>query len=402
MGAEGDPCERAVGEGVLGGEPATGQDPGVAGLCETARGDGERLGPGGRAELAVLSDPGVADPVVGVEVAEREAVLVGDPLLVDLGVVAGQAAHHLAAPVVHPDRGAAGVVLGDRRGRDQVERARTEAVLGAGQRADGTDLDRVAREVGLEGLLLVDADLLEGTPLDQRDEGVAGDLLGEARTARAQHAALAVEQHLGGDVDRLGERALHATARGEAGLATAVAHGLVLQGALATLVADRAVERVVDQEELHDPLLRLVGHVAGRLGVDHHALRDRDRAGRLWLGERAAVAGVRDVDQALAARTDRLEQRVVAEPRDLCADLLGGTDHQGVLGNADLDAVDGQGHQVGLLDLGCAHAGPPRCRSAAEERSWEVEEQRGTQVMKSLPRRRTRWRRRGRTDSHLR
>ncbi len=45
----------------------------------------------------------------------------------------------------------------------------------------------------------------------------------------------------------------------EAGLATAVAHRLVLQRALAALVADRAVERVVDEQQLHDALLRLVG-----------------------------------------------------------------------------------------------------------------------------------------------
>ena len=75
------------------------------------------------------------------------------------------------------------------------------------------------------------------------------------RVQRAhEHAALAVEQDLRGDVDRLGERALHAV---EAGLAAAVAHRLVLQRALAALVADRAVERVVDEQELHDALLRL-------------------------------------------------------------------------------------------------------------------------------------------------
>ena len=49
-----------------------------------------------------------------------------------------------------------------------------------------------------------------------------------------------------------------------------------------------------------------------------------------------------DLDQALPAGADRREQRVVAEARDLDADLLGGADDQGVLGDADLDAVDGQ------------------------------------------------------------
>ena len=90
--------------------------------------------------------------------------------------------------------------------------------------------------------------------LDQRDERVAGDLLGEAGAPGAQHAALPVEQHLRGDVDRLGEGALRLH---EPALAAAVGHRLVLQRALAALVADRAVERVVDQQELHDPCCAL-------------------------------------------------------------------------------------------------------------------------------------------------
>ena len=46
------------------------------------------------------------------------------------------------------------------------------------------------------------------------------------------------------------------------------------------------------------------------------------------------LRGAAHLDQALAAGADRREQRVVAEPRDLDADLLGGADHQRVLGHA--------------------------------------------------------------------
>ena len=49
-------------------------------------------------------------------------------------------------------------------------------------------------------------------------------------------------------------------------LGPAVAHRLVLQRALAALVADRAVERVVDEQQLHDALLRLVGDRARSAG----------------------------------------------------------------------------------------------------------------------------------------
>src|SRR5207344_69731 len=50
----------------------------------------------------------------------------------------------------------------------------------------------------------------------------------------------------------------------------------ILQLAFAALIADRAVERVVDEQELHHALLRLDGLVA--LGAHDHALRHRCRA----------------------------------------------------------------------------------------------------------------------------
>ncbi len=100
------------------------------------------------------------------------------------------------------------------------------------------------------------ADLLLRAALEQVDERVAGDLVGEPGAALAQHAPLAVEQHAGGDRDRLGEGPLDVV---ETAVGPAVAHRLVLQRALAALVADRAVQRVVDEQQLHDALLGLVG-----------------------------------------------------------------------------------------------------------------------------------------------
>src|SRR6478672_11570586 len=82
------------------------------------------------------------------------------------------------------------------------------------------------------------------------------------------------------------------------------------------------------------------------------------------------ACGVGDVDEALAARADRVEQRVVAEPRDLYADLLGGADHEGVLGDAHLHAVDGQRDEVGVDLLGRlvgrGHASAPTGEKAVE------------------------------------
>ena len=157
----------------------------------------------------------------------------------------------------------------------------------------------------------------------------AGDLGREADAARALDAA----RHLGLD-DRaellVGDRALlFLVARG----VMAIGHRLVLQVALAALVADRAVERMVDQQELHHALARLLHQ--RRVGLDHHVVGDRhgaagDRLRRLLLLHQAhaAVAGDR---QAL----------VIAEARDLLARHLAGLQHGDAGRHFDLDPVDG-------------------------------------------------------------
>src|SRR5690348_9164639 len=119
---------------------------------------------------------------------------------------------------------------------------------------------------------------------------VLGDLLAEAHAAVAEDAALAVDGHERAEGQWLLEVALGLD---EARAPAAPAERDVLQGALAALVADRAVERMVDEQELDDPLLGLLDAVG--LSVDDHAVLDRRRAAGLQL--RDAL----DLDEAHAA-----------------------------------------------------------------------------------------------------
>jgi hypothetical protein len=338
--AGGDAGELGVGVGVFDGQPAAGQhaDPALTGRQQSLGGHPQRLGPRGLGEHAVRTAHHRArDPSLRGEVAEGEPALVVDPLLVDLGVVAGQPAHHRAAAAVRADRAAARTVLADAIRGHQVERPRAEPVRRAGERADRADLDRVAGEVGLERLVLRHADLLLRAALEQVDERVAGDLLREPGAALAEHAALAVQKDLRGDRQRLGERPLLVD---EPGVRAAGAHRLVLQRAFATLVADRAVQRVVDEQQLHHPLLGLLGDRGRVLGLDDHAVRDRHRAAGLRLGHRPPAH--LHLDQALAAGAGGVEQGVVAEPRDDDAEPLAGADDQLALRGVDLLPVDGE------------------------------------------------------------
>src|SRR3546814_19323804 len=63
--------------------------------------------------------------------------------------------------------------------------------------------------------------------------------------------------------------------------AAAIGDRLVLQIALAALLADRAVERMVDEQKLHHPFARLLYHRA--VGLDDLPLGGRQRARRLRL-----------------------------------------------------------------------------------------------------------------------
>src|SRR5207244_7219559 len=98
--------------------------------------------------------------------------------------------------------------------------------------------------------------------------------------AVAEDAALAVECDQRRHRDRLLERALRER---HARVAGPVAEGQVLQRALAALVADRAVERMVDEDELERGVLRLGGGLRRQRGAHDHPLLCGQRAGGLWL-----------------------------------------------------------------------------------------------------------------------
>ena len=248
-----------------------------------------------------------------------------------------------------------------RRGR-QIVRARSEPILGVRQCTHGADLDGVSREVGVERLGAEDADLLHGTAFEQLDGWITGNLRREASTSSAQDTAFAIEQNLGRQRNRFGIRTF---GLGEPGLGATRGHRLILQWTLTALVAHRAIERMIDQQQFHDATLRFARDLRRHLSAHHHALGHGRRTGR----QRLALP--LDIDQTLAAGTHRIEQRVIAESRNLYAHQLGRANHQRALGNTDLVVVDGQCHHLysgdRLIGIGRSGAcGTTRgCRSGA-------------------------------------
>ena len=227
--------------------PSTAIDAGAVqllGLLDRVGRAVERVGPRHLAPRAALADLRLEQPALGVHPLEAVAALVAQPAVVHrLGVDAEQPhepvrrrLHRAAA--LHRARGAR------RLDRREVPGPGPEAVLARGERADRADLHGVAREVRVERLLFEVQDLHAIAAVDEVDERVARDLVGEADAPRALDAALAVEQHELAQRDRLREVALLLD---EARLARPERERLVLQRALAAAVAHRAVERVVDR-----------------------------------------------------------------------------------------------------------------------------------------------------------
>src|SRR5205823_2754479 len=158
------------------------------------------------------------------------------------------------------------------------------------------------------------------------------------------------------DRDRLLQGALR---EGHPRVARAPAEGEVLERALAALVADRAVERMVDEDEFERRLLTLGGSLGGLCGVDDHPLGRSQRAGGLQL--RHAL----DLAEAHPAGPDgRAEPGLVAEDGNLDTGRKRRLDEPRPGSDLNLAPVDGDGDELrrAHVTLSCRRLTPGRSR----------------------------------------
>src|SRR5215217_7825534 len=235
------------------------------------------------AELLVPRPPAperIDDAVVRLQVAEREASLVTEPAAVDLGMVPRE--HPPDPPLARrrADVASDGAHPADRRHVLNLPRPRLEAVARGGERADRAELDHVAAEAPTVWLLPERRDHRLRAAVLRDQLPVLRNLLGEARAAVAEDAALAVERDQRADRDRLVERALRES---HPRVARPPAERQVLQRALTALVADRAVERVVDEDELERRILPVGRLLRARGRLDDEPVCGRQGAAGLEL-----------------------------------------------------------------------------------------------------------------------
>ena len=115
----------------------------------------------------------------------------------------------------------------------------------------------------------------------QSDERVARNLVSEPHTALTQHAAFPVNQNLASKLYRFWPQPLFIT---KAGMQSAMRHGLILQWAFPALIANRAIQGVVNQQEFGNPVLSFLRYFRSRGSFYLHPGHRGHRAGWLRLG----------------------------------------------------------------------------------------------------------------------
>ena len=114
----------------------------------------------------------------------------------------------------------------------------------------------------------------------------------------------------------------------------AVRHRLVLQIAFPALIADRTIQRMVDQQKFHHAVTCLLDRL--RVGVYRHPVAHRHRAGRDGLRR------LLHLDQAHPAVAGDRQTFVVAETRDFDAGFLAGLKNGDAVRDLDFCTVDGE------------------------------------------------------------
>ena len=203
------------------------------------------------------------------------------------------------------------------------------------QRADGTEVHDVPRPGVVESRFRMNADERAVAAFGDVEHRLLRHVFHETDAARAQDAAV-------GDVEDIGSEILDGIEPLRVlTVACALAPFLedeVLQLAFARLIADGAVEGMINQQEFEDALTRAF---RGRgLRLHNHSFGDGRGTGDLELGR------LLDLDEAHAAYTRDLQAGMVAVVRDEDARLLRRFNDQRPGRHAHRGAVDSEINQA--------------------------------------------------------
>ena len=317
-------------------------DGAAAGPCDALRYLRDRIGPVGRLlrprlgpKERALQTPVAFDPSV------VEPPDVAHPIAVQLGIEPRCRADQLRSlrPFglgAKPRRRIA-TLLAQRA--DRVDRVgvvpwpRLEPVVLGRDRADRADVHQIARQERMDSFLLEGRDLAAVTAIRDADLRVGVDFFHEPDAARAQDAPVAVQHQRRAKVHVSSNPLAVEDTAGELhpALVRAETVGEILQRAFPSLVAHRAIQWVIDQEELEHARTRF-DHIR-RLGMHDHAFGHSRRAGSLQLRH------LLDLHDADTARPVDADPGVVAVVGNLYSAVDGRLQNRSSLFGGDLAPI---------------------------------------------------------------
>ena len=320
----------------------------------------QRLLPGCGFQLAVGAAHVRAVEPLALQAITGEPGFVADPLLVHVLIQTWQHAEHFARPGVDPDVRTHRIVHVDALGLCQFPRPRVEGIGFARQRTDWAQVNDIAGHFGSHRLLQR-RDFHIARTANRADQGNACNLIRKANAAGAVDAA---------GHDRLDQRTHilvwhRPLVLFEARRVGTVVQRLVLQIALAALVTDRAIQRVVDQQHLHDALAGLHGHFA--VGEDFLVIHGRQCTGCLRL-RRSRL----HFHQAHAAVASDGEALVIAETGDFLARGLARLQHGAARRYLDLYPVNLECRHSLASPQAAALAWNSAMRASISGRKWRM------------------------------
>src|SRR5262249_143565 len=194
----------------------------------------------------------------------------------------------------------------------ELPRTRGKRIRLGRERADRAKIDHVALQLGRHGLFEIGRDFRVFAAADGAELRYARHLGDEPHTARAVNAAV----HDGLDENTnvfVLDRAL--VLLETAGIDT-VGHGLILQIAFPALIADRTIERVVDQQEFHHAFACFAHHRRLREDLGRLAVRPRPAVPNTPGARGHRFGRALELDQAHAAIARDGQPLMETEPRN--------------------------------------------------------------------------------------
>jgi hypothetical protein len=290
----------------------------------------QRVFPGGLDQLAFATDQRMCKAVGVAAGMEAEEAPGAEVAVIPSGSVCGVHLDQFIVLGLHGDPAAVAAEGADRVG--PLEHPGAILIHGEPARdgADGADLDAASAEFAVQFMRAEVFDLGHGAAPHRSQRFHVHDLIAIPDAAQTLHTAVHLRFDEGAEVLFLEDAFGFRKPAGRRG----VLMREILEVAFAALVADRAIQRMVGQDEFQDRLVGVVHRGGG--GAHGHAFGDRRAAGGLELRH------LLDFDQTHPAVGVRLQLGVVTKMRNHHPDAPRRFDHQGSLGNRDRRAVDSE------------------------------------------------------------